>query len=320
MRSIDLFKGLSNESDILIKQIIEQNPIGSLILNDSLEILSINETLKGYFKYDINETENYFGNIFKCQFLQNSNEACGMMKRCGNCKIRNSIMSAFEFKRVVKNLQVNKWFIINGEKNIKWFDMTIVPIEIKEKNYVWISLIDLTELMKYKIEFELNQVLSKEENLIEKDRFHENVMECMRTNCYTGGEAYITLFELKHSQDVQNKFGSLWKDDYISSFYHFLNEQIDVNDYICRYSSNQFLMFLPCRDINDFKKIVNSVNEYQYKRFHMMDSVITKTIKLKMDSAKVKELVVGDELHIEYFTALTVLEQLEDDTVFELLF
>ena len=34
----------------MIKQIIDRNPIGSLILNDSLRILIVNETLKGYFK------------------------------------------------------------------------------------------------------------------------------------------------------------------------------------------------------------------------------------------------------------------------------
>jgi len=320
MRGIDMFKELSDESDNLIQQIIDLNPIGSLIINDTFDILSINETMKGYFKYDIKQTDNYFGNIFKCQYLQNSNDECGSLKRCGNCKIRNSIASAFEFKRVIKNLQVNKWFIINGEKNIKWFDMTIVPFEIKGKNYMWISLIDLTELMKYKIELELNQVLSDEENNIEKDKFHDNVMECIRTNCYIGDEAYLTLIELKHSQDIQNKFGSLWRDDYISSFYRFLNEQTEANEYICRYSSNQFLVFLPCKEGYDFKKLLECVSEYQYKQFHMIDSVIIKTIKLRMDSANVKEIVAGDQLHIEYFKALTVLEQLEENSVFELLF
>ena len=319
MKKSELFKDLSEESERLMKQFIDFNPIGSLILNDSFEILSINETLKSYFEFDINLDENYFGNIFKCQRLENSGESCGSKKQCANCKIRNSIINAFEFSRVIKNLQVNKCFYINGEKIVKWFEMTIVPIDMNETSFVWIALIDLTELMKYKIEFELNQVVG-EENIIEKDKFHENVMNCIRTNCYTGGEAYLSLFELSHAQDFQDKLGSLWRDDYLSSFYHFLNDQMATTDFICKYSSNQFLVFLPCRDENDLKKILNSVNEYQYKRFHVINSVVSKTIKFKMDSPNVKQLVSGDQLHIQYFKAITLLEQLEDDTVFELLF
>lgn len=211
MKKRELFKDLSEESERLMKQFIDFNPIGSLILNDSFEILSINETLKSYFEFDINQDEDYFGNIFKCQYLANSNESCGSKKQCANCKIRNSIINAFEFSRVIKNLQVNKWFFTNGEKVIKWFDMTIVPIDMNGTSFVWISLIDLTELMKYKIEFELNQVLSEEENIIEKDKFHDNVMQCIRTNCYTGRYSPLSWY-------CQSKFGPLNRFNECSSF------------------------------------------------------------------------------------------------------
>lgn len=320
MDIIELFNDLSEESSKLMKQFIELNPIGSIILNEHFEIVNINERVKNYFEGDINLAENFFGNIFNCHTVYGNQGICGTKHQCSNCKIRNSLLNALEQNQIIKNLHVNKIFVGKGIQQIKWFDMTIVPIEIRMQKYLWLSLIDLTELMRYKLEFEMNTILSDEDNAVDKDYFHEDVMNCIRTNCYTGGEAYLVLIELKHTESVQENFGALWRNDYLSSFHHYLKDNLDVADFVCRYSQNQFMTFLPCKDEVQFQMFLKKLKNYEYSHFNTNDGVVTRGIKFKMNSENIKEIVGKDGLYIEYFKAISLLEQLDEEDIFELIF
>lgn len=318
MSKFELFNDLSEESLRLIKQFIEFNPIGSIILNNKLEIVLTNKQTNLYFDGNIDLAGNFFGNIFHCQVVSNNEAYCGTKHQCSNCKIRNSLVNALNYNRVIRNVQVNKSFVIDGVKKTKWFDMTIVPIEVRSESYLWVSLIDLTELMKYKIEFEMNAILSDEENAIDKDQFHEEVMNCIYTHCYTGGDAYLVLIDLKHTQLIQESFGSLWRNDYLSVFHHFLKDKLDAMDYVCRYSQNQFMVFLPCKEKINFEDFISKLKGYQYSHFNTNDSVAIRTIHLKMNAEHISEVVKKGELYIEYFKAISLLEQIEEEDVFEL--
>lgn len=320
MKNLDLFNDLSEESSSLLKEFIELNPIGSLILNERLEIISINERIKSYFDGDVNLAGDFFGNVFSCQIVHDGKDLCGTKRQCSSCRIRNSLLNALEHKRVINNLHVNKGFVVHGIKQIKWFDMTIVPIEIRMRKYLWVSLIDLTELMKYKIEFEMNAILNDEENAVDKDRFHEEVMNCIRTSCYSGGEAYLVLVELKHTQSVQESFGALWRNDYLSSFHHYLKDSLEVTDFVCRYSQSQFMIFLPCKEEIPFQGFLKNLKSFQYSHFNTFDGVVIRTVKFKMNSENIKEIVNSDRLYIEYFKAISLLEQLDEEDIFELIF
>lgn len=320
MNNMELFNDITDECSSLFKQFIDLNPIGALIVNENLEIVNMNECVKNYFDGDARITEFYFGNIFNCHVISIGNEVCGTKDQCTNCKIRKSMLNSLETNRTIKTLNISKNFMINGVKKVKWFDLTIVPVEIRSKRYLWLSLIDLTELMKSKIEIEMKTILNDEENAIDKDQFHEDVMNCIRTHCYSGGEAYLTIFELKHTKTVQESFGALWRNDYLSSFHNHLKDNLESTDFICRYSMSQFMVFLPCKEDISFKLLINKINDYQYSHFNTVDGVDSRTIKFKMNSENIQEIINSDQLYIEYFKAISTLEKLESKDTIELIF
>lgn len=166
MKEVELFENFTEDASTVIHQLLECSPIGVMILNNQLKLININACLKDYFQQKLHLEEKRFGNIFGCQYAMSENEMCGTKTQCDNCKLRNSMRSALTYNRVIKNLQLRKVFLIDNQKKIMWFDMTMVPITIKGESFLWVYLIDLTEHMKYKIESQMNEILSDEEKEI----------------------------------------------------------------------------------------------------------------------------------------------------------
>lgn len=318
MKTINLFENLSEDAIKIFSQFIDINPIGSIVLNTQYEIVYINDQMKQYFEGKIDLTGDFFGNIFRCNQVEGRNLNCGTAAQCGNCNLRSKVIQCLETTTTIRNILWSNNFIIKGEKVLKWFDVTLVPLMVGSKLYIWVSMIDLTELMRYKIDYEMNHILSDEELIQEKNRFHESVMNCFKVNCQLGSKAYIVLIDLKLVETIQEKFGSLWKNDYVVSVHQYLKELLTLDDLMCHYSTDQFLLFLPCKGRNKFEKIMNALNDFESKLFGNTDLICTRTIKLEVISDFARHIIDADQLHLEYFNMITKLELLDENSVFEL--
>lgn len=317
MKEINLFENLKDDAFKIFNEFIEINPIGSIVLNEHYEIVYINEKMRGYFDGNLNLAKDLFGNIFRCSQVEGTNSNCGTIRQCKNCNLRNNVMESMEKKTVIRNILWSNNFTVDNEIVLKWFDITLVPMKIGEKQFLWASMIDLTELMNYKIEYEMTHILTDEERTQEKNKFHNDVMNCITTNCHSGGIAYLVLIDLKIVSSIQEKFGSLWKNDYVTSVYQYIKGILSTEELICHYSGEQFLLFLPCKGYDTLRKIVTAVNDYKSKIFNEEELIVTRTIKAEVVTDYLTNVVNEDKLHLEYFKAISKLEQLEENSVYE---
>lgn len=310
MNTVHLFESLEGESADLFSQLVDLNPIGNLLINESLEIVNINNTLKRYFDNDLELTKKYFGDIFRCGYLNSETEKCGYLVQCEHCEIRHGLLEALESNRPIKNLQINKPFFINGKRTMKWFDMTIVPIVFKKKHYLWISLIDLTELMKYKIQFEMNRAINEEELHMGKIEFHNKVMESISLTSKSNCKAYLILIELKQNRIVEEQLGTLWQNELLSNVQTYLKDLIGDEYLICRYSKNQIILYLPCQNMSSFDEITLELNQRMSDFFQYGQFLETRIAKIKYDAKRIVELVETDRLYMEYFKVISKFERL----------
>jgi len=144
----------------LSKRLIENSPIGMLLLNDSFEVVIKNNLIDKYFVSKITSDCALIGTVFNCENLINSEDVCGCKRQCRKCKLRNTLQSVFDHNKALKNIQVNKNITVNNKKHTKWLELTISPVMMGKKTFLGVSVLDLTEFMDYKIEFEMSKILS----------------------------------------------------------------------------------------------------------------------------------------------------------------
>lgn len=320
MDRLNFFKEIGKDSSLLLKQLIEKSPIGSLILNKVQEIVYMNNKLLSYFDNDSDLAYEHVTNMFKCDSIDNENTLCVTHHDCTNCKFRNSLKDVYAENKVLGNLQIKDTWTMNNHVVKKWFDISLVPFVCEGKQYIWVTMIDMTDLMKFKVEADRLHILNDEDNAIEKNRFHENVMECISNNCQKDGQAFFVLTELKDIEIIQEKFGFLWKNEHLSSFYEYLLNSLGPKDYSCRYSNNQFLTFLPCVELEDAQNFIKQLDLYNDKHFNIKEALFHKIVKLYVDKESAKKLVDKDQLYIEYFKALSIIENFDGEGVCEITF
>jgi GGDEF domain-containing protein len=316
MNEDDFFARLNEDSIHVLKQIAELNPNGSMILNDHLEIVRTNQRVREYFEGDQAEAERYFGNAFRCEYVTGETTLCGIKKECANCKIRNSMLNALNLKCVVRHVQVHKAFVLNGKKKVKWFDLTISPIEMRGKTFLWLSLFDLTELMAHKLELEVQEAF-EEEDILEKERFHEAAITKIEQSDVTEG-VYIILSELHVLKTIQERFGALWRNDYLEAYRSFLAEVLEEGDLFYRSSGNRFLIVSTASTSEKIKEKLSMIEAYQYSYFNNNHVIANRTIHLKISDETREWFKEGNALPVLYFRALSFLEQLEEGALTEL--
>ncbi len=317
MNEINLFENLADDALKIFNDFIEINPLGSIVLNDQFEVIHINAQMKQYFENDVNLSDNFFGNIFSCNQIEGTKSFCGTTNQCKNCNLRNKVIESMETKNTIRNILWSNKFILHNKIITKWFDITLVPLMIGKMSVLWVSMMDLTELMSYKIEHEMTHIMTDEERTIEKSNFNEHVMDYIKTNCHSGGIAYMVLIDLKTVSLIQEKFGSLWKSDYVTTVFQYMKEVLGDEDLICQYSVEQFLLFLPHKGHDTLSKIVSSINDYKSSIFSTDELIVTRTLKVEIASDYVQKIVKEDILYLDYFKAISKLEQLKENEIYD---
>jgi hypothetical protein len=144
----------------LSKDFIENSPIGMILLDESFNVILKNNLIDKYFMNKITSSSKLIGSVFNCENLLNSEDICGCKRQCRKCMLRNTLQSVFDHNKTLKNIRINKNITLNNKKYTKWLDLTISPILMGSKTFLGVSILDLTEFMNYKIEFEMSKILS----------------------------------------------------------------------------------------------------------------------------------------------------------------
>lgn len=139
--------------------LINKTPVGLIFLNDSFEVLHKNEFACKYFMNQMTEKKKLIGDFVNCEALHESDDLCGSKRQCRTCKLRNSLKTAYDYNRTLESIQITKTIIVDQIKYKKWIELSISPIKIGLCKYLGVSIVDVTELMNYKIDYELSKLL-----------------------------------------------------------------------------------------------------------------------------------------------------------------
>ncbi len=93
-----------------------------------------------------------------------------------------------------------------------------------------------------------------------------------KKNCFT-----IALFDIDNFKPVNDSNGHAFGDKVILELARILNENIDHEDFICRFGGDEFLAFLAISEkdkaINEIKKIQQQISSYNFDGFSLTVSV-----------------------------------------------
>lgn len=304
-----LLNSLDNDNmQMVFRQFCDQNPLGMLLLNENYEVLYVNTKIKDIFLNQLDFDQDYVGNMFKCEYVYNTQNECGTSRCCENCKLRNSLLTADQNNCSLQNVKFSRTFYMDDTKVKKWFDFTVSPININEKKLFCLSFNDLTELMKYsrgtEVTEETNEETNDENQLIVKDRFHNNVIDLISKKEYSDNHVYIIRVKLHKLDETQNRLEHLWKPEYRSSFYLFLKDIIDSQDIMCRYTEEDFLLFLPQKGELELQILIKSLEGFELDCLTNHNDYDYSVAKVLLEEKRISDLIETNDLHIAYFKLL----------------
>lgn len=223
--------------------IMEISPCGNLLLDVTFNVVYANRKLDVLFDGERQTTINQFGNLFRCENAGQDESGCGTHRQCSNCPIRSSARVALSENRAVENVQVIRTFVGVLNKKTRWLNMAFTPVEIDRVNYLWVTLIDLSEMMNYKVEKYLNQSLLEDEILFDKGQFHESALNAIEHQMSRKGSFGLLLITCEVEPKASGTFDKLWLNKQLEAFHHVLVDKLNKSERVCRYDSTRYLLF-----------------------------------------------------------------------------
>ena len=295
---------LESNPEALLMQILMNNPIGTIILNEKYEIVYINDATKKYFENELDLNYDSFGNIFKCENILHESKVCGTIEQCKNCKLRSAVIYCSKNECGVCRFKFGRKFLIKNRLVEKWFDIYVQKLMIGHTKYLWLSMNDITDLIKYKFEAGINNIHSDEYISNEKSLFHESVIKYIERLDGTDNVLVFTQIRFSNLAVIKEQFGNLWFKDYFTSYYRLIREKMNIDDIICRCSQESLLLFWQFPVEKEVNEFISAINNYEHEMFRVNNSIKIRMIKVKISNKKIEMLKDTDSIYAEYMKLL----------------
>jgi signal transduction histidine kinase/DNA-binding response OmpR family regulator len=139
-----------NKNNEVLKDVIENIPILSIIVNDDVRVLHTNRMFSKQFELDYgNIQKSLIGNVVKCVNAVNSNGDCGQTAECKNCIVRSSVNETLSTgKNIFKREGVFKIKLNEVESELT-LQLSTTQILYKSSPSVLLNINDITNEKKY---------------------------------------------------------------------------------------------------------------------------------------------------------------------------
>lgn len=286
-----------------INVFFNDNPTGIMVLDAFNKVLYHNSMIEHIFEYDLDEVNSMMGNLMRCNYLDDV-QLCGTTHNCSNCSIRNAAEKSRKFNKVVKGVQINKTFKLNGKVSVKWLNASFFPFMFQTKQLLAVSLIDTTELVKLRMESELSKEQNQFGHMKESFEFHDKVLEHLSG---VPGKSTLIQIEIPVAKKTFDTFGTLWKNEFIKSFYSYLTDMDNQDKITCACESDKFLIFYT-DSFEDFDFLESYLLQYNSGLMPNINHFIIKGVHVETSAQRLKVLVESDLVHLEYFKLLSHLD------------
>ncbi|HEX2935834.1 MAG TPA: hybrid sensor histidine kinase/response regulator [Bacteroidales bacterium] len=139
-----------NKNNEVLKDVIENIPIISIIVNDDVQILNTNRIFSDQFDFKYLTTQKeLLGNVIQCVHSVNSGGMCGKTSECAGCIIRNSVNETLKTgKNIFKREGTFHIKTINAESEME-LQLSTTQIIYKNMPSVLLNINDITKEKKY---------------------------------------------------------------------------------------------------------------------------------------------------------------------------
>ena len=135
-------------------------PIGVVIVNSDLDILSLNNFMKRSFRItDKNALQKSIGRVIQCMKEYDNPGVCGKSEHCKNCQILRPALSALKKEEMHRN-RADVEILIKGQLQNKELIVTAVPVEYKGEQCAIVIFEDITELSNLRRQLKQPQSIS----------------------------------------------------------------------------------------------------------------------------------------------------------------
>ncbi|MEO1784272.1 ATP-binding protein [Thermodesulfobium sp. 4217-1] len=135
---MDYFKELND--------VLKFSPVEILILDDQAKVVWASNAVLSQFDKRLEKIESLrIGSALLCEGSLENALGCGFGESCKTCELNKIIKQSLKTKKPIINKEINKTFIQGSKRRTFWFLVNINQTKISEKNYIVLSMTDITE-------------------------------------------------------------------------------------------------------------------------------------------------------------------------------
>jgi len=278
----------------VVLRFLDNALMGIMIVNSNAEVLYYNNKLENYF-YDIsnNEKDNY-GNIFNCEVVFDTKRVCGHSKICRNCDLKLGLEEVIKSGQAVEKIHYKRVYILNGERVIKWFEISIGPYPLGDEAHFICYFNDVTKEMTYIKELEIETTLDDDRNEHWKIKFHEQVMQWLSSKSY--GLEGVHMMHIKVDTKVV---------DYTYNLFRFIFKHKAYENLVCRVNGDELLMFFPMASDGDIQSFIKVLGEFDHSDFSDKPRHDYRIVKWLFTDEVIDLINNENIMHLKYFNALS---------------
>lgn len=149
-----------------LNAIFEASPVGIALVDESLNIVRTNRAARTIFTNAHDSiTPMRCGEILGCRNHSAYPEGCGFTPGCAACGVMTAVRRTFEDSSSILHEECQMDIYRDGVATIVWLNFGTTPIRLDEKNFVLLSLEDISDLKQ------------TEQALLDKMDFIENLLQ-----------------------------------------------------------------------------------------------------------------------------------------------
>lgn len=245
-----------SESGRLFYKMYHNLPIGAVLVNADMTVISSNKRMCEYFSGCGAGPEGMpLGKAIHCGNIEKETSVCGEAEACKECKLRNGVMQIIKEKLPVNDLAVKYTYCPQNAKVRKWFKVSGFHIEYGNETYAVLFFSDVTEYEQHEKDIEKALELDYPTKTLNKYGLAKHL------STLTGNKNIFTvcMIDFDDFKKINDKYGHIEGDRVLSHFSSIARKNIRSEDIIARYGGEEFVFIFMDTCLDEAVKIVSRV-------------------------------------------------------------
>ncbi len=245
------------EKDTIFYHLFEGSRIGQVILDDQLQLISVNKRMFEYFGLKSHYHKNMlWGQVFRCGNLNRSCSQCGK-KENNRCDLMHGI-KIIQANGHIENDTIQFPFIHNGNEEIKWFQLNGSSVYHQSQHYIFLTFSDITELKQR--ETRLKELLSLDlaTGTMNKYGLLKTIKERIQKN--KNVQYSLCMIDFDNFKQFNDHYGHLIGDKALEKFSDIAHQKIRKSDILGRYGGEEFVFLFDGINESQSFQILNRIH------------------------------------------------------------